>query len=153
MLVFIWDVTGQKEIEEQLKESENKFTTVFMNSPFVLTLISGTDQKFTDVNEKFVNQTGYSVEETIGKTPGELGIFQDNNEYKALLAAIRERGAIDNYEIKCRKKRGDKSLLFHIEIYPDGWKAFLPGGRGGYYRTEDCGRGREICEQETKYSL
>ncbi|WP_421908749.1 PocR ligand-binding domain-containing protein [Methanolacinia petrolearia] len=110
MLVFIWDVTGQKEIEEQLKESENKFTTVFMNSHFVLTLISGTDQKFTDVNEKFVNQTGYSMEETIGKTPGELGIFQDNNEYKALLAAMRERGAIDNYEIKCRKKNGEINL-------------------------------------------
>ncbi|WP_052418788.1 PocR ligand-binding domain-containing protein [Methanolacinia paynteri] len=117
MLVFIWDVTGQKEIEEQLKESENKFTTVFMNSPFVLTLISGTDQKFTDVNEKFVSQTGYSVEETIGKTPEELGIFQDNNQYKLLLAAMREKGSIDNYEINCRKKSGEINLCSFTSRY------------------------------------
>jgi PAS domain S-box-containing protein len=106
MLVSMRDVTGRKRAEESVRESENKFAIVFRRSPVPLTLVSVTDGKFVDVNDTFSGVTGYSRDEVIGRTAGDLGIFADLTEYGRFVSAIREHQAVKGMELKCRIKTG-----------------------------------------------
>lgn len=106
ILVSMRDITGRKLAEVALRESENKFATVFRRSPIALTLASATDGKFIDVNDAFVKNTGYSREESIGKTSEELGLFADSEERKRMVASLRTEQAIYGREIHFRVKTG-----------------------------------------------
>ena len=119
---IIHDITDRKLAEEQLRESENKFSTVFRNSPVVLTLVSATDGKITDVNDTFVRRTGYAREEVVGKTPDELGFFPDDpDDRKRLVSLLQNLQCVYGKEIKCRIKSGDiRDCLFSACLIPMG---------------------------------
>jgi PAS domain S-box-containing protein len=107
------DVTKRKKAETVLRESENKFATVFRNSPVALTVVSATDGTFVDVNDAFMRNTGYSRNEVIGKTSDALGLFADHNERKKMLATLREHRVIQGMEVSFRIKNGEiRACLF-----------------------------------------
>ncbi|NMB78603.1 MAG: PAS domain S-box protein, partial [Methanomicrobiales archaeon] len=107
ILLSIRDVTGRKEAEEELRESERKFASVFRNNPVALTLVSATDGRFIDVNEAFLHNTGYSRDEVIGKTAEDLEIFSDEKQYGQMVASIRTAGRQTGEELLCRIKSGE----------------------------------------------
>ncbi len=106
MLVSMRDVTQRKLAEEHLRESENKFVTVFRSSPVSLTLVSATEGKFIDVNDAFLRNTGYSRDEVIGRMAEDVGIFADTSEYEGFVSALRKQRTVDGRELKCRIKTG-----------------------------------------------
>ncbi len=104
---FIIDITGRKRSEEQMRQLESKFATVFRSSPVALTLVSATDGTFLDVNDTFIRNTGYSRKEVIGKTAKELGIFVNSTELERLSSSLREKRTVDGMELECREKTGE----------------------------------------------
>ena len=107
MLISLRDITGQKRAEDAIRESEQKFATVFRKSPVALTLASAADGKFLDVNDTFSKGSGYSRDEVVGRKADELGIFVDRREYEQFTSAIRSRGTVRGMELKCREKSGE----------------------------------------------
>ncbi|MDD1715886.1 MAG: PAS domain S-box protein [Methanolinea sp.] len=107
MLVSMRDVTGRTLAEERVRESENKFATVFRSNPVALTLVSATDGRFVDVNDVFVRNTGYSRAEVVGKTAEEIGIFLDRSEYLHFTRSHRDQRTSHDMELKCRIKTGE----------------------------------------------
>jgi len=107
MLLFVWDTSEREHTEEQLRESEKRFTTVFKNSPLPLAIVSAEDGKFTDVNNAFTGKTGYSCAEVVGKTSEEIGFFPDKKEQMSFLSALKESGECSGLEIKVQMKNGD----------------------------------------------
>ena len=75
VLVSMRDITERKRAEEQVRESENRFATIFRSNPVTMILVSATDGNIVDVNDAFVNNTGYSCDEVIGKTADQLVVF------------------------------------------------------------------------------
>jgi PAS domain S-box-containing protein len=57
------DVTERKRVEKALKISETKFRNIFNNSSDPIVIISN-KYKFLEVNEVFLNATGYNLAET-----------------------------------------------------------------------------------------
>lgn len=109
ILISFRDVTGRKQAEEQLRESEQKFSTLFGNNPVPLTLVSAEDGRFADVNEAFLDGTGFSREEVIGRTAMELHLFSDPDEYAGMVARLGEYKQVQGLEMQCRKKNGDRA--------------------------------------------
>ena len=107
LLISMRDVTEKRRTDEVLRESENKFATVFRSSPVALTLVSASSGLFVDVNDAFVKNTGYAREEVIGKTSEQLGIFADNDDQKQMISSICERRSVHDIEIKCRINTGE----------------------------------------------
>jgi PAS domain S-box-containing protein len=100
------DVTERKRAEEALKNSEEKFSKAFRESPMALTLTSAKDHRYVDVNETFERLTGWCRDEVIGRTPFDIGIWVDPNERVDVVKRVLTDGGIRNVEIRYRRKDG-----------------------------------------------
>ena len=111
----IRDITERKRAEQQLKESEEKFNKAFHSSPAGITLTRQASQRWVDVNESFLEMTGYRKEEVVGHTSAELGIIGEDVR-TLILMELDGSGSIKNRELFFRKKSGETgAALFSIE--------------------------------------
>jgi PAS domain S-box-containing protein len=63
------------ENENALREREDRFRTIFENSPYPISLNSIPGGKFLEVNSAFLRSSGYWESELIGKNPAEVGMI------------------------------------------------------------------------------
>lgn len=105
--VLSWrDVTTRKKAEELLKESEEKFSRAFHHSPTVFAINSSKSERFIDVNLQFLEMTGYTREEVIGKTTGEIGLFPIPDDKNSVMKKIQDNGAARGVEVHLKRKDG-----------------------------------------------
>lgn len=111
----IRDVSQRKETERSLEENEEKFNKAFQLSPAGLTLTNVKTGKWIEVNESFLEITGYSRQEIIGSSSSELEMIS-TEERDTMLQEILEKGKLKNKEIVFRKKSGENGVaLFSNE--------------------------------------
>lgn len=110
----------QQALQQQktaLQESEAQYAAVFRNSPDPITITSLEDGRWLDVNDSFLQLTGYSREEVIDHTAAELGIWVDQEEVAALASQLQTTGKARNQELHWRTKSGEiKVSLVSCEI-------------------------------------
>lgn len=101
----IWmDITPQKEAEQRLKQSEEKFAKAFLTSPDSININRLADGVYLDINEGFTRITGYQREDVIGKSSLELNIWVDPQDRARLVEGLRTKGFVDNLEALFRMK-------------------------------------------------
>ncbi len=88
------------------QEAEQRFERLFRHNPALMALTSTRDRCFVDVNEAWLQKTGYARSEIIGRTAHELGLFPLGEQYEAAVARLREEGRINNLEMLIRCKDG-----------------------------------------------
>nr|WP_319375793.1 PAS domain S-box protein [uncultured Methanoregula sp.] len=115
--ITLRDVTAKVQAEIALRESEKQFAALFRNSPVSLALISVKDATFVDVNEIFLINSGFSREEVLGKTSGELGLFEDPADYEQIVATLQARREIKDMEVKFRIKSGEIQTCLYSSGY------------------------------------
>jgi diguanylate cyclase (GGDEF)-like protein/PAS domain S-box-containing protein len=99
------------------RESEEKFTKVFQNSPDPIVLTTMNGGKFVDVNHSFLNLLGYARNDVIGRTATEIGLWNSLESRDRFIQALREHGAIYNWECNLRTQSGEiKTMLLSAEI-------------------------------------
>ncbi|OPX69677.1 MAG: sensory histidine kinase AtoS [Methanoregulaceae archaeon PtaB.Bin009] len=123
------DITERKNAEEALRESEEKFSTVFRSSPVSLTLVSTKDGTCVDVNDAFVRESGYSREDVIGQKASEIGLFADPSESNHVFSLLETHGQVKNLEIRFRTKSGEiQTCLFSASVIHMGNDMFVLSG-------------------------
>lgn len=106
--VFGHDVTDHRHTEEALQRSEEKFEKVFRESPLALFLASARDSRHIEVNDAYLETTGYSREELIGKTPNEVGLWvMPKHRVEDALQDVLRTGEVRNVEVMIRTKSGE----------------------------------------------
>jgi PAS domain S-box-containing protein len=117
MIVVVQDVTERNQAETALRLSEEKFSKAFsasLNPICILTLNGG---KFTEVNDSYLQFTGYSREEIIGRNAAELNLWVNKEESRDILKKLLEKGKVFNFEINSRMKSGEiRTALLSSEI-------------------------------------
>ena len=107
----------RKLAEEALKLSEARFSTIFHASPVSIALARLSDSKLIDVNNAWLNVTGLTREEAIGRTPIELNVWIDPGKRDQLLHRLLEQNTLNNLEIRLRHKSGVVSnMLVSAEL-------------------------------------
>src|SRR5581483_8718598 len=111
------DVTEQRRLEEQLRESQNYNRGLIESSVDALVTVDP-DLTITDVNEQMIRLTGYSRDELIGSS------FKDYfTEPERAAAGVRQtlaEGSVTNYELLLRSRyRREFLVSFNASIFKD----------------------------------
>jgi PAS domain S-box-containing protein len=111
------DITERKQMEEALRESEEKFSKAFLCSPDTIAITALKDNRFIEVNDSFVRVTGYTREELYNDSSIELNLWAKMEERDRIIRFLREQGRVNNEEISFRMKSGEiRFVLFSAEV-------------------------------------
>ncbi len=105
-LSVVHDITERKRMEEELRESEEKFAKAFQFNPAPM-LINDSKGRYTEVNQAFIQKLGYSQEEIAGHTAAELDIFMEPEQIKRAHEIFRKDGRLRDFEIALRTRSGE----------------------------------------------
>jgi len=111
------DVSDRKQTEAALRSSQDKFAKAFSASPDFITITSLETGRFLDVNDSFLQRSGFSREEVVGKTTLELGAWVNRRDAARIMQLLNEQGAIYDLEVELRTKSGEAIIaLLSAEV-------------------------------------
>ena len=100
------DIQEAREAREALRLSEARMSAIFRISPAAISVSRLSDGLFFDANEAFLTTFGFSREDLLGHTAGELGLWPEAGEREALAQELRQSKRLRNREIRFRLKSG-----------------------------------------------
>ncbi|HWQ67676.1 MAG TPA: PAS domain S-box protein [Methanospirillum sp.] len=100
-----WDITDIKRVEQNLKENEEKFISIFEENPDPL-LILNQEYQIMEVNHGFERVFGYTHDEVLGRDLEELRINLTKSRINQMLENIEMNSHIPHEEISLFDKAG-----------------------------------------------
>jgi PAS domain S-box-containing protein len=107
--ISVFDISDQKELEEKLRESENKYRNIVKTSVEGIWIFNAVSET-TYVNEKMAEMLGYNREEMIGRFIWDFTSDEDKDIFQIKLAN-RKQGIDEVYEHKLIRKDGSPLLV------------------------------------------
>lgn len=106
------DLTEQRRTENELKESEEKFSKAFDIIPDTLAIIDLETKERVAVNEYFAETVGYSKEILLQNRLGALNEI-DMTKVEAAIKAIKKGKSLRDVEVKVKHKNGSERIMLY----------------------------------------
>ena len=107
-----------QETNEALRHSEERFAKAFRNSPVPLALQNAGEQRYVDVNESFLQLTGFKREEILGQTPAGWKLFSKPGTEREMLDALLAKRPVRNLQTELRTCGGKNlTVLVSAETF------------------------------------
>ncbi len=106
MLTYTLVLMVNKRLTIDIGIEEEKFSKAFHAAPYAMSLTRLSDGKIYEVNDGFVEMTGYLPEEIKGKTTFELNIWADIKERASVVIELVEHGHLQGREVRFKTKSG-----------------------------------------------
>jgi len=117
---IIRDITRQRLAEEEIRESEEKWRTVFKQSIDALS-ITTRNGDYVYANQAFLDLFGYTEENIQNSNSIERYLCREDRE--KFIKEVEEKGSVKDYEIMLQKTNGDKMHTLcstALRTAPDG---------------------------------
>jgi len=89
---------------------------IFHSASYLMAISKLDSGRYVDVNNSFLRELGYSKDEIIGKTSGDIQIFSDIEESNKYIKLISKLKKIQDYPVTLKTKTGkEKPYLFSAE--------------------------------------
>jgi PAS domain S-box-containing protein len=96
---------------ERLQKSERRFSSAFHAGPVAACITTLESDTFLEINESFLQLTGYSKDEVVGRSARELKMWSSrDNKQKLNLAEVEatlEKGSFRDLELQLETKTGE----------------------------------------------
>ncbi|HVN56787.1 MAG TPA: PAS domain S-box protein [Bacteroidales bacterium] len=111
------DITEQRIAQAKLIDSKRYFQQIFeLNQvPMVFTTIK--EGRYILVNNAYYELMGYSPEEIIGRTAGDINMYVFPDEREKIISLLRSEGKIRNYELHVRTRSGSV-IVIEVSMNP-----------------------------------
>jgi PAS domain S-box-containing protein len=109
-LAIVRDITIHKEVDEALRESEERFSKAFRCNPDSMVITRLEDGTIIEVNQGFERLTGYRRTEVVGRTSADLHLWKDRADRARILEELRHGGGIRGREVAFRTKSGQEGV-------------------------------------------
>ncbi len=109
MFAMVTDIGERRRADEELRQSEEKFSSAFRMSPDLISLTRSSDGTILEVNEGFEQLLGHRRADAIGSTTASLAIWADEADRDRFLAELAEHGEVREFQTVLRHRDG--SLL------------------------------------------
>lgn len=106
-LGYFMDNTENERAKEAIRLSQDKFHKAFQLCPEWFVIIALKDGIYLDVNEAFLQATGYRREEVVGRSAVELRIWEDLDQRSRMVEILNQKGKIRDIEARFRMKSGE----------------------------------------------
>ncbi|WP_287877961.1 EAL domain-containing protein [Acidovorax sp.] len=103
----VQDIDAAKRSEQQLRQSEDRFSRIFRLMPYPMGMTRQSDGAYVEVNPAWEQLLGFTRAQAVGSSAVKLGIFQAQ-ERARLIEAIRQTGQINAFEVKMRTRTGEE---------------------------------------------
>ncbi len=111
LMLTIRRAIERRESVRALRASEERFSGIFRSSPDVMVLFDAESGRFTEVNQKWEALSGYSRDETIGRTAVELNLYADLSERQAALDIMQKQRSAQGFKLRLCTKFGQERLV------------------------------------------
>ena len=91
------------------QEAKQRFESLFNSNPCVIALLSLPDGRFVEVNDALLKTLGYSREEVLGRTAGDIDFLGPPEHKRAATERMLRDGCLTDLEIQIRSK--DRRLI------------------------------------------
>jgi two-component system cell cycle sensor histidine kinase/response regulator CckA len=101
------DITDRKLAEEALRNSEERFSKAFRNSPLAITISTESEGRYLDVNDAFLQMLGHKRADVIGRTAAELAFWAEPLDRNEMLRQLKENERIAKLDMKYKTATGE----------------------------------------------
>lgn len=148
-LGMLTDITELKRAAKTLRESEEKYRSLFETSKDMV-YITTADGKFLDINQSGCDLTGYSKEELL--SIGVEAIYENPGDREVFRRAIEKSGYVKEYPLRIRRKDGSKRDIVVTASVQRDKDGEVIGYHGIIRDVTDHKRAEEVLKyQEEKY--
>ena len=112
VLLSFTDVSYLNQALKELKLSEDKFSKAFQNSPLLMTISTIEDGRYLEVNDAFVQTTGYKRDVAIGSTSTELNFISKRVREKLALE-LKQNRRVHDFELNLTKADGSTIVCLY----------------------------------------
>jgi len=90
------DITERIQAENALRDSEQKFRTIFESSPIAICITTLEDGRMLEANYAYWNLMGLDPEISVGKTAGELKLWDSPEERDVFVQKLKQKASLYN---------------------------------------------------------
>jgi PAS domain S-box-containing protein len=101
----------RKRAQTALAESEARFNIAFQASPVFISMFRVSDETYVLANDALLSWLGGTREEVLGRTSGQLGMWENPAEREGMWRDLRTGCSIRQKECRWRNRRGDLSTV------------------------------------------
>ncbi len=94
-----------------LRESENKFYTIFQASPDIIMITTPESSLVMEVNDQFCQQTGYRRAEALGRLATDLIYSKFEESRDLVIAELMSLGYVSDFEATVKRKDGSTFIV------------------------------------------
>jgi len=119
ILLLLYKQYIQKKSNRKVEEQRKELETIFQTTKDGIAILD-LQTNFLFFNDSYLEMTGYTKEELLGKSCIGLGIMEDHDKSAETLKEVLTKGYIENFEKTCVVKDGKRlQVNMSIALMPD----------------------------------
>ena len=146
---IVRDITDQRQLENSLEAQRQKYSNIIANMNLGLMEVDN-DDKIIFVNKSFSDMSGYSKEELIGRTAGDVFLTEEDKKIISRENKKRTKGQSNSFELKLTNKKGETKYWL-ISGGPNyNLKGEVIGSIGIHLDITEVKRSEKLIEEQKK---
>lgn len=127
-LITLSDLSDRIRIDRHVRAAEERLAKIFYRGPAAMFVVSWPGLVYRDVNQEFLELTGYWRADVLGRATEEVGLLADSAARKRSGELLRQTGSASNLLVSCRLKSGEvRPMLASFTLVSAGGETLSVG--------------------------